>query len=60
MDDAITGFLVEPGSVDAMASAVNRVGALDRRACRRTVEERFTLDQLADRWLTFAGQVASS
>ena len=60
VDDAITGFLVEPGSVDAMASAVNRVGALDRRACRRTVEERFTLDQLADRWLTFAGQVASS
>ncbi len=60
IDDGITGYLVEPGSVESMASAVNRVGALDRRACRRVVEERFTLDQLADRWLAFADRVAAS
>lgn len=60
VDDGITGYLVEPGSVDAMADAVTRIGGLDRRACRRIVEERFTLHQLADRWLTFADQVASS
>ncbi len=60
VDDGVTGFLVEPGSVDAMAEAVGRVGTLDRRACRRTVEERFTLDQLADRWLAFADRVAAS
>ncbi len=60
VDDGVTGYLVEPGSIEAMAAAVNRVGALDRRACRRTVEERFTLDQLADRWLAFAEQVAVS
>ena len=60
VDGGITGFLVEAGSVDAMADAVDRVGLLDRRACRRSVEERFTLDQLADRWLAFADRVAAS
>ena len=60
VDGGITGFLAEAGSVDAMADAVNRVGLLDRRACRRSVEERFTLDQLADRWLAFADRVAAS
>ena len=60
IDDGINGYLVEPGSVDAMADAVDRVGLLDRRACRRAVETRFTLDQLADRWLAFAERVAAS
>ncbi len=58
--DGLTGYLVEPGSGEAMAYAVDRIGTLDRRACRRTVEARFTLDQLADRWLAFAEQVAAS
>lgn len=60
VDDGITGYLVEPGSIEAMVGAVNRVGAVDRRACRRVVEERFTIDQLADRWLAFANRVAVS
>ena len=39
-----TGFLVE--SEEEAAEAISRVGSIDRRKCRRWVEERFTLDAM--------------
>jgi len=47
--DGVTGFCV-----DSMEQAVARVGdlpALDRRACRRRVEETFTVEHMIDRYL---------
>ncbi len=53
--DGETGFLV--GSVDEAVAAVGPAGspgplaALDRRACRRHVEERFTVDRMVEGYL---------
>jgi glycosyltransferase involved in cell wall biosynthesis len=44
IDDGITGFIVE--DVDQMVEAVSRVHQIDGAACRRAVEERFTVDRL--------------
>jgi glycosyltransferase involved in cell wall biosynthesis len=50
LDDGVTGFLVENGSAEAIASSIARlrVNALERRrlgdAARAAVSERFTLD----------------
>ncbi len=52
--DGETGFLVEPDRPEAMAAAVRRLDELDRLACRRAVEERWSTDAFAarvDRWL---------
>ena len=44
VEDGVTGFLVD--SVEAMAQAIRRVDALDRRLCRRAAERRFSRDQM--------------
>ena len=52
--DGVTGFLVEPDDVAAMADAVTRVGSIDRRACRARIEHEFSTEALArrvDAWL---------
>ena len=43
--DEATGFLV--GDAAEMADAVNKVDGLDRGACRRWVEDRFSVDRMA-------------
>jgi glycosyltransferase involved in cell wall biosynthesis len=49
IDDGVTGFLV--GSFDEAIAAIDRIGEIDRAACRRAVAERFTVDHMADRYL---------
>jgi UDP-glucose:tetrahydrobiopterin glucosyltransferase len=52
--DGVTGFLVEPDDVDGLVTAVGRLGEIDRSACRREVEERWSVEALAGRveaWL---------
>jgi glycosyltransferase involved in cell wall biosynthesis len=44
--DRRTGFVVS--DVAEAAAAVDRIGSIDRAACRRRVEERFTADRMAD------------
>jgi glycosyltransferase involved in cell wall biosynthesis len=46
--DGVTGFLVEPGDIDAAAAAVGRVGELDRTACRRHAEAHLDLEAVLD------------
>ena len=46
----ITGFLVD--SLDAAVQAIGRVGEIDRAACRAAVAAQFTVDQMADRYLS--------
>lgn len=41
-----TGFLV--GSVDEAVSALQRIPEIDRRACRRRVEQRFSIEAMVD------------
>ena len=50
IDHGVTGFLVD--SVDDAVEAVTRIGEIDRAACRAAVAARFTVDRMADRYLS--------
>ena len=47
--DGVTGFLVD--SFDDAVAAIERAGEIDRSACRQAINERFTVDRMADRYL---------
>jgi glycosyltransferase involved in cell wall biosynthesis len=49
IEDGVTGFLVD--SFDEAVAAIGCLGEIDRRACRRAVEERFTVERMADEYL---------
>lgn len=46
--DGVDGFICD--DFEGMVEAVKRVESIDRRACRRTVETRFTVDHMVDRY----------
>ena len=46
VDDGKTGFVVAADDLDAFVAAVGRVGEIDPAVCRRTVEERFTVERM--------------
>jgi glycosyltransferase involved in cell wall biosynthesis len=48
IEDAVTGFLVPPGDVQAAVEAVGRTAAISRSACRRHAERHLDLDQSLD------------
>jgi glycosyltransferase involved in cell wall biosynthesis len=49
IDHGVTGFLVDDlaGAIDA----IGRIGEIDRAACRRAAQERFSVARMADRYL---------
>ena len=49
IEHGVTGFLVD--TFDEAVAAIGRIGEIDRKACRRAVEERFTVERMADRYL---------
>jgi glycosyltransferase involved in cell wall biosynthesis len=49
IEDGVTGFLVD--SLDAAVDAIDRIGEIDRAACRAAVSARFTVDRMADQYL---------
>lgn len=49
LGDGVSGFLVR--SVDEAVGAARRVATLDRSACRRWVEERFTVTHMVEGYL---------
>ena len=49
IEDGVTGFLVD--TLDEAIEAIDRVGEIDRAACRRHVQRHFTVDRMADRYL---------
>jgi glycosyltransferase involved in cell wall biosynthesis len=49
IEHGVTGFLVE--TFDEALEAITRIGEIDRAACRRAVEARFTVERMADRYL---------
>lgn len=44
-----TGFLVEPDRVEGLVAAINRLGEIDRAACRRQAEQEYSLLAWGDR-----------
>jgi glycosyltransferase involved in cell wall biosynthesis len=57
VDEGITGFVVN--DVAGAVEAVGRVGALDRRAVRARVAERFSRDRMVDDYLRVYERVVS-
>ena len=55
IDHGRTGFLVD--SFDEAVAAIDRLGEIDRAACRRAVEERFSVDRMADDYLALYRRV---
>jgi len=49
IEHGVTGFLVD--TFEEAVAAIGRIGEIDRRACRRAVEERFTVERMADKYL---------
>ena len=61
IEHGVTGFLVD--SFEEAIAAIGRLGEIDRAACRRAVEERCTVERMADEYLALyrrilAGEVA--
>jgi glycosyltransferase involved in cell wall biosynthesis len=50
IDHGVTGFLVD--SLEGAVEAVARIGSIDRGACRAAVAARFSVDHMADRYLS--------
>jgi len=47
--DGVTGFVVdEKEGVDGLVKAIKRIGEIDRAACRRHVEENFTVEKMVE------------
>jgi glycosyltransferase involved in cell wall biosynthesis len=55
IDHGVTGFIVE--DVDGAVSAVGQLETIDRRACRRTFEERFDAHRMAREYVQIYHQV---
>ena len=53
--DGVTGFLVN--SFEEAVAAVDRIGEIDRSACREHVARHFTIDRMADRYLELYQQL---
>jgi len=58
IEHGVTGFLVD--SFDEAVAAIGRLGEIDRRACRRAVERRFTVERMAERYLALYERVLAS
>jgi glycosyltransferase involved in cell wall biosynthesis len=50
IDHGVTGFLVD--SLEGAVEAIARIGSIDRAACRAAVAARFSVDHMADRYLS--------
>lgn len=47
--DGVTGFIVEEKKgVPGLVTAIKRIGKIDREACRKHVENNFTIDHMVD------------
>ncbi|SEL88262.1 Glycosyltransferase involved in cell wall bisynthesis [Sphingomonas palmae] len=49
IEHGVNGFLVD--SIDEAIAAIDRIGEIDRAACRRTVVERFSVERMAEEYL---------
>lgn len=56
IDHGVTGFLVD--TFDEAVTAIGRAGELDRAACRRSVEQRFSVDRMADDYVRLYERLA--
>jgi glycosyltransferase involved in cell wall biosynthesis len=58
IEDNVTGFICE--GVDSMVTAFRRVSEIDRRQCRWTFEQRFTVSRMAQDYLRVYQQLLTN
>lgn len=58
IEDGVTGFLVD--DVDEMAKAIKKVDTIDRAACRKHVEDNFSVEKMVDRYETLYTELAKN
>jgi len=58
IDHGVTGFLVD--SLDEAIQAIERIDEIDRTRVRRAVADRFTIDRMADAYLTLYHRVITA
>lgn len=58
IEHGVTGFLVS--DLDEAVDAIGRIGEIDRAACRRSVEARFSVDRMADDYLALYRRLLST
>jgi glycosyltransferase involved in cell wall biosynthesis len=56
MEEGVTGFVVK--EIDAAVEAVRRIPEIDREACRKVFEKRFTARRMADDYIDVYHQIA--
>jgi UDP-glucose:tetrahydrobiopterin glucosyltransferase len=57
VSDGETGWVVEPDNVLALADAVSCLDHIDRNHCRQRVEQHYSLDVMAERFLAWDRQI---
>jgi glycosyltransferase involved in cell wall biosynthesis len=57
IDHGVTGFLVD--TFDEAVAAIDRIGEIDRKACRRHVAKHFTVERMADQYEALYRQLLS-
>ena len=55
--DGVTGFLVEPDSVEGLVTAINQIDLIDRNNCRKQAEGEYSLTSLGDRFSAWFDQI---
>lgn len=60
VEDGVSGFVLEPNDVAAAAAAVGRIGEIDRAACRKRVQEAFSIPAMADGYEAMYERFAAS
>jgi glycosyltransferase involved in cell wall biosynthesis len=57
IEHGVTGFLVD--TFDEAVAAIGRIGEIDRFACRRAVQARFSVERMAERYLALYQDILS-
>ncbi len=60
IDSGRNGFLVAPGDIEGVVSAVGRLGELDRHAARLHVERSFSAERMVDDYLGLYQRIVAS
>ena len=58
--DGVTGFLVEPDSIEGLVRAINQVDLIDRHKCRQQAEIEYSLTTLGDRFSAWFNQILAT
>ncbi len=58
--DGVTGFLVEPDSVEGLVTGINQIDRIDRNKCRKQAETEYSLASLGDRFLAWFEKILAT